>query len=685
MKDKVILGLSLGHDASATVIRNGEIISHILRERHSGYRHHYGLDYNTIALALKESSISIEDIDYCAVTATQQQPALINDKSFFSFTESNLNPISLKNIFPILPEREKKQSNTELSHIFCGQIEFSEWQHESDRLIIERIDENIELKNNRVQKFFKECEDIRKIPKFVHNDWELIFYVSPVYGPKSWKSPFKLRDLPSKLQQFIGDRALEANLYRPIEVLIKDNRIPGFFIFHHLAHAASSYYSSPFETSLIFTHDGGGGLESGFIFIGDQNSIFPIGPHYLECGQFYEYIGHRCGFDLLGCSGKLMGLSSYGQGQLDNILPIGTVYDWLAWEKEHLNEHNTGDPYNSMLNALLLEADRKGIDRTPFGDKEAVLSEVTKEIAYATQKLTERTVSLAVQNTKESLQTYGYELRNLCFSGGVALNCPTNSCLWNKNIFQKIHIEPHCEDGGLSIGASQFVFFNILGQDRQTQKKKNSLNSQYAMLGINHSEDEIEAAIQKYKDYINYEKERNWTRKAAQDLSVDLVIGVYQGKSETGPRALGHRSIFANPSFKRNWARVNSIKVREQWRPFAPVILQEDLSHWFEAGPPSSPFMLFTYRVKDEKRNSIPAVTHVDQTSRVQTVVQEDGDIYSLLKNFKKITSIPLILNTSFNGPGKPIVESPESAIEFFLSAGLSVLYLNHYRIQKKN
>lgn len=679
MKDKVILGLGLGHDASATVIRNGEIVSHILRERHSGYRHHFGLDYKTIELALKEGGCSINEIDYCAITAAQMLPAVVNNKTLFSFRELELKIDPLKKIYPTFSS--KKIVNK--PHVACGAIYAAEWDLKSNEFIRERINEEQILSSSKAQDFFKMCKQVGKLPEFMHEDWELIFYVSPIYGPKSWKTHLQLKDLPSALKSSIKERALESTLYHCIEVFIKGHRIPGFFIFHHLAHAASSYYSSSFEKALIFTHDGGIDIESGFLFVGEQNSIFPVGPHYLECGHFYEYVAYRCGFDILGGAGKLMGLSSYGKGELDNILPIGTAYDWLEWEKNYLGITKSTDIYASMLEAMLSNAHKKGIDCSLFGHKEAILSPVSKEIAYATQKHIEDTIITTIQISKEALNDLGFDSHNLCLSGGVALNCPTNSKLWNKGLFQQLHIEPHCDDGGLSIGAAQFVFFDILGYSRQ--KRERPISSQYAMLGASYGEEEVEKSIQKYRDYIIYEREPLWYKKAANDLSENRVIGVYQKKSETGPRALGHRSILAHPGFKENWERVNNIKGREQWRPFAPVIMQEELFQWFELGPLISPFMLFTYKVKDKKIELIPAVTHVDQTSRVQTVNQNDGEIYDLIKCFKKITNLPVIMNTSFNGPGQPIIEFPESAIEFLLNSQLSVLYLHDYRIERRH
>lgn len=674
MSDTIVLGLSLGHDASATVVKNGKIISHVLRERHSGYRHHYGIDQQTIELALKESSCLLEDINYCAITVTQELPALIENKDFFTFKEKLDNDNkSIQVHIDCQKTRQHSPHRQKFHHDF---------RIKTEKLITGTFT-NKDKKVDIVQNFFNGWEEIRKLPKDIGNDWELIFYTPPIYGPLSWKDAMKMDELPIRIKQFINDGALDACLYREIRVLINGKRLPGFFISHHLAHASSSYYSSPFEKSLIFTHDGGGGIESGFVFVGQNNFIFPVGPHYLECGRFYEYSANRCGFEIMGSPGKLMGLSSYGKGYLNNILPIGTLLDWQNWGENYTNK-NANHIYEVMINNLLINAEEKGIDVSSFGKQEAILTDITTEIAHAVQKQIEKTVSCTVDICKGSLESCGLDVPNLCLSGGVALNCPTNSTIWNKNIFEDIHIEPHCEDGGLSIGAAQFVFFHVLGSERKKADENIGLSSQYAMQGINHSHDEISCALKEYDSNLTIEKIENWHLRAAEDIANNLVIAVYQGKSETGPRALGNRSILAHPGYQENWERVNVIKGREKWRPFAPVILEDQLYEWFESGPPRSPFMLFTYIVKGTKKHLIPAVTHVDQTSRVQTVNKEDENIYLILQYLNEIAGIPIIMNTSFNGPGQPIVEYPSSAIEMLLNTNLSTIYIENYRIERK-
>jgi carbamoyltransferase len=202
-----------------------------------------------------------------------------------------------------------------------------------------------------------------------------------------------------------------------------------------------------------------------------------------------------------------------------------------------------------------------------------------------------------------------------------------------------------------------------------------------AYLGARIDETEIEAALSRHAAGLDYERLADWAEVAAQDLADDRIIGWFEGRSEIGPRALGHRSILADPRKAANWARVNKIKGREDWRPFAPAVLADRATHWFAGLPLPSPHMLFTAQVTSRK---IPAITHVDGSSRIQTVDESCGAFHRLLRRFDALTSVPVILNTSFNGPGEPIVETPEEALRFFLQSDLDALYMEGRRIRRR-
>ena len=206
--------------------------------------------------------------------------------------------------------------------------------------------------------------------------------------------------------------------------------------------------------------------------------------------------------------------------------------------------------------------------------------------------------------------------------------------------------------------------------------------AEITLVSVGKKEDEIVEALKIYDSKIIYKKSSDTTKQAARDVFENKIIAWYEGKSEVGPRALGHRSLVSNPTYKDNWKRVNKIKEREWWRPFAPSVLEEEADKWFAKMPFPSPYMLFTGQVINSEK--IPAITHVDNSSRIQTVNKSSGQYYQMIKEFYKLSKIPLVMNTSFNGPGEPIIETPEQALKFLLNTDLDRLYIDGYRVQKK-
>ena len=265
---------------------------------------------------------------------------------------------------------------------------------------------------------------------------------------------------------------------------------------------------------------------------------------------------------------------------------------------------------------------------------------------------------------------------NLCLSGGFALNY-SNSKIYNTKIFKNIHVEPHCEDGGLVLGAGYYLSSIINEQSIPLRKSSDAYLGSY-------NANYFEPSQLSFYDKIFYKftKLNQIEDSIASDLSKDKIIAVCVDRSETGPRALGSRSILANARPKSNWRRVNEIKNREQWRPFAPVVLENKLSKFFENGPDNSPFMLFTYKVNEKYREYGEAITHVDGTARVQTVTKTEllGKVLQCCEKY----DIPIIMNTSFNGPGEPIIETAKQALNFFSKNSLDVIYLGQYKVEKR-
>ena len=226
------------------------------------------------------------------------------------------------------------------------------------------------------------------------------------------------------------------------------------------------------------------------------------------------------------------------------------------------------------------------------------------------------------------------------------------------------------------MGAALALYHNILGNPLLTERKPFS-----PFLGPEKSAQDVLTELKKFPDIV-FQKSENVAKQAAQDLQENKVIAWFCGRSEIGPRALGARSILANPTFKENWTRVNNIKQRELWRPFAPVVLESEIENWFAGVPSSSPYMLFN---ADVISKDIPAVTHVDNTARVQTVNSSNGDFYHLIEAFFDLSAVPVVLNTSFNGPGEPIVETAEEALCLLANANIDVMYIEGFRVTKKS
>ena len=270
---------------------------------------------------------------------------------------------------------------------------------------------------------------------------------------------------------------------------------------------------------------------------------------------------------------------------------------------------------------------------------------------------------------------------SLCYAGGTALNCPANSLLLKESSFSNIYIPPNCDDSGLSLGAAQYAYHHLLNNPRLKITENSYLSLPY--LGLKNSKNDlnINKAIKKYENQINIKENIDCEQSAAQDLHENKIIAWFEGRSEIGPRALGHRSLLINPTYPENWQRMNDLKRREKWRPFAPAVLKEDFDFYFSGMPNESPFMLFTAQVKS---NNLPAITHVDGSARVQTVTAETGGLFLILKHFKNLSGCSVVLNTSFNGPKEPIVEKPAEAINFLVTTKLDALYLNGKKITRK-
>jgi carbamoyltransferase len=423
---------------------------------------------------------------------------------------------------------------------------------------------------------------------------------------------------------------------------------------HHYAHALSTYPISGFDEATVAVIDGRGAWEATSIWHGKGAELRLIDmvrwPNSI--GLFYAQFTWWLGFERFQDEWKVMGLAPYGKPGFD----LGGFI-------------NVSDGHYSV-NARLLLDDLARIEKAlgPARKPEEPLSDRHRDVAWAVQDACER-AEMAVISRAISLTGS----RNLCLAGGVALNSKANGLILDRGLVDRIFIQPAATDDGVAIGAALAAPVAAGLRCREMTK---------AYLGLQSTSEEIEAALRTYK--LSYQPLDNPAQSAADLLANGKLIGWYQGREEFGPRALGNRSILADPRDVRNRDRVNNaVKFREDWRPFAPSVLEEAGASLFE-NYYTSPFMTLTFQVRPEKKAAIAAAVHVDGSARVQSVTREQNErYYDLIKSFAAKTGVPAVLNTSFNLKGEPIVNSPFDAIRTFYTSGLDALILDRYLIAK--
>ncbi|MBV9962826.1 MAG: carbamoyltransferase [Parafilimonas sp.] len=424
------------------------------------------------------------------------------------------------------------------------------------------------------------------------------------------------------------------------------------FIDHHIAHAASAFYPSPFERSAVMVLDGRGEKATSSYYIGEGNKLEMIGevcmPHSL--GLLYEDVTTHLGFLHSSDEYKVMALASYGK----------PVYLNAFRNMIHVDEDSGNYTIDKIDFEEVLGAKR--FKNEPFEQEHF-------DIAHSLQKVLEETaVKLSNWLYKET------QCENLCLAGGVALNCVMNAVIRDNTPFKNIWVQPAAGDAGTALGAALWVDIN-------ERKNAQRYEMHHVYWGPDFEDKEIEQFLQWTK--VPYRKLENVAEETAKILAEDKVIGWYQGRMEFGPRALGSRSILASPVNASMQQKLNEIKDREDFRPVAPVVLEEDAGEWFEDAE-YSPFMLFVYNVKEGKADKIPAVRHVDNTARIQTINRNQHPLYyDLLSEFKKQTGVPVLINTSFNTRGEPIVCTPRDAIECFWTSPFDALVINSFLLEK--
>lgn len=434
---------------------------------------------------------------------------------------------------------------------------------------------------------------------------------------------------------------------------------------HHLAHAASAFLCSPYSDAITLVIDGIGEINSISAYNCSQNKlqkIFDL-PYPHSLGFLWEKFCQYLGFSEYDAC-KLMGLSSYGDPKV-----FGNSFLKFAQESEEYLFSLDNDILRFRSNDLSQLEKLFG----PARNKNDELTDTHKNLAATLQSFTEKFLLRICQHLQQNFET-----PNLCLAGGTALNCVANTAIQNHSGFKSIFIQPAANDAGTALGAALSVWY----MKNPAANKDFVLSHPY--LGPEFTDAEMKAAIESAK--LSYNICANPPQKAAQLISEGKIVAWFQGKMEMGPRALGNRSLLADPRRSDMREILNQkVKHREEFRPFAPSVLIEEANKWFkiDANSISSDFMLFAYEAKPDKRQQIPAVVHVDGTSRIQTVSNNSNPLYhELITNFYQITGVPIVLNTSFND-SEPIVMTPQDAINTFQKTNIDVLFLGRHLITK--
>ncbi len=534
---------------------------------------------------------------------------------------------------------------------------------------------------------------------------QIIFYEKPflkferlletyvAFAPKGFKSFCKA--MPVWIKEKLYQKKLILKYLKEIDNNFNDEK-KILFSEHHLSHAASAFFPSPFEKAIVLTADGVGEWSTTTVAIGDKNTLeikkeihF---PHSL--GLLYSAFTYYIGFKVNGGEYKLMGLAPYGEAVyeekiINNLIDVKEDGSFRL-EQKYFNYATgltmTNDNFHNLFGQK---------PRDPNKDS---LTQFHMDVAASIQKVTEDIMMKMVRSLKKE---YGFN--NLCLAGGVALNCVANGKILKEKIFDNIWVQPASGDAGGSLGAA-LALWHIEYKNPRLVNTNDDMQGSY--LGPKYSQKEIEEELNKFGAIYQSIDEEKLLELTAEELSKGKAVGWFQGRMEFGPRALGSRSILGDPRFPDMQKNLNlKVKYRESFRPFAPSILKDDLIDWFDISH-DSPYMLMVANVNKDKiiemndeekklfgidklnikRSEIPAVTHVDYSARIQTVHEKTNEKYfKLIKKFKEKTNCPILVNTSFNVRGEPIVNTPLDAFNCFMGTELDILVIGNCYLNKKN
>ena len=442
---------------------------------------------------------------------------------------------------------------------------------------------------------------------------------------------------------------------------------------HHVSHAAHTFFTSPFNESAILTVDGVGEWTTTAFGSAHDTTIELTNdirwPH--SVGLFYSAFTYFLGFKVNEGEYKLMGLSAYGKPKYYDLI-MKNLVDVKDDGSVHLNMKYFSFTYDKVMTNQNF-SDLFGI--TPRKE-DSNAEQIHYDVAASAQLVLEEILLRMVKHVHKKTG-----MKNLCLGGGVALNGVVNYRILKEGPFENLHIPPSPGDAGSAVGCAQYLYYCHKKNKRKMEQNAEMIQNN-VYVGPSHSNDEIKSFLDMNKIHHKYLETDSLLETTAQLIAEGNVVGWYQGKMEWGPRALGNRSILADPrNAEMKYTLNEKIKHRESFRPFAPCILEEHLSEYFDIDIPS-PYMLFVAPVK--KPEKIPAVTHVDGTSRLQTVSKDTNPLYyDLIKEFYKITDVPVLINTSMNVRGEPIVNTLEQAYNMIIKTDMDYLVMGNYTIKK--
>ena len=513
------------------------------------------------------------------------------------------------------------------------------------------------------------------------------------FAPRGFKSfcmamPVWLKDKLFQKKMLFNELKRHDNNFNDIKKI--------YFSDHHLSHAASAFFPSPFEEAIVLTADGVGEWATTTVAIGKRNKLeikkeihF---PHSL--GLLYSAFTYYTGFKVNSGEYKLMGLAPYG-----NPIYEDKIKSKLIDIKEDGSFHLDQSYFNYTTGLTMTNKKFENLFgqrvRNPQYEK---LTQFHMDIAASIQKVTEDIMIKIAKSLKEE-----FNISNLCLAGGVALNCVANGKILKEKIFDNIWVQPAAGDAGGSLGAA-LALWHIEQNNPRTINNEDNMQGSY--LGPEYPQKEIEEQLDAAGAKYEILKDEELLDKTATDIANEEAIGWFQGRMEFGPRALGGRSILGDPRSEKMQKNLNlKVKFRESFRPFAPSILREDLSEWFDLNV-DSPYMLMVSNINKNKaikmtedqknlfgidklnikRSEIPAVTHVDYSARIQTVNKRTNEKYfRLIEKFKEKTNCPVLVNTSFNVRGEPIVNTPLDAFNCFMGTDLDKLVIGNCYLDKTN